>query len=339
MAKDLTTSRIDRQNILNNDLAVEMVLEAVDANCIPWNGKLYLTKELVTDFFSSDIRTINSYIKNFRNELKANGMEDLRGEKLNSFIQAYDATFETDISTSHPIRSMTVFDMRAFLNMAMLLSENDTAHVLRQLMLDTVIYLINRKTTDRTKYIEQRYSNYMFSEETENNYKRQFFEALKECVESDRFKYAHFTDLVYTSFFKDNAKIYKKVLDLKGADTNRETFYSKILDIIAEYEVGLAKAIREKSNELGRTLSQTEAEDLFHQFENMALWKPLLKRGRAQMASKGQNLRDSFHYQLPEYIEPLDNDEHQKFLATAEDELEKLMEENKDVLRRLKEWE
>ena len=162
---------------------------------------------------------------------------------------------------------------------------------------------------------------------------------MKECVISDRFKYAHFTDLVYTSIFRENAKAYKKILDLKASDSERETFYSEILDIVAAYESGLAEAIREKSNEIGRALSQTEAEDLFHQFENMALWKPLIQSGRVKMASRDLALRDAFHYQLSEYIQPLDNNEYQKFLGTAGDELERLMEENRDVLKRLKEHE
>ena len=41
-------------------------------------------------------------------------------------------------------------------------------------------------------------------------------------------------------------------------------------------------------------------------------------------------------YQLAEYIKPLDKDEYQKFLGATGDELEKLMQENQDVLKRLK---
>jgi arsenate reductase-like glutaredoxin family protein len=48
-------------------------------------------------------------------------------------------------------------------------------------------------------------------------------------------------------------------------------------------------------------------------------------------------LRDAFHYQLEEYIKPLEKEEYERFLGAAGDELEKLMEENRDVLRRLKE--
>ena len=171
----------------------------------------------------------------------------------------------------------------------------------------------------------------------EDNYRKQFTDALKECVESDRFKYAYFTDLIYVSIFKEKAKEYKKILDLKASDSVRETFYSEILDIIAAYESGLADAIRKKSCDLKRPLSRSETEALFKEFENMALWKPLIQRGRVKMASRDMALRDAFHYQLSEYIQPLDKDEYQKFLGVAGDELERLMEENKEVLKRLKE--
>ena len=82
-----------------------------------------------------------------------------------------------------------------------------------------------------------------------------------------------------------------------------------------------------------------ETEELFREFENMALWKPLIQRGRVKMASRDMALRDAFHYQLSEYIQPLDKDEYQKFLGASGDVLERLMQENQAVLKRLKERE
>lgn len=339
MAKDLTVSRIDRQNILNNELAVEEIHNSVEIKSVPWNEKFYLTKELIAAYFNVDIRTIERYISAFGEELKANGMEILKGKKLESFICAYDDTFATDINVGHKIRSMTVFDFRAFLNMSMLLSESEKARALRQLMLDIVIDLINRKTGGGTKYINQRDKDFVFSSLQEDNYRRQFTDALKNYVEDDRYKYAHFTDLIYVSIFKERAKEYKKILDLKASEKIRDTFYSEILDIIAAYESGLAEAIKRESEQLGRALSRHEAEELFQKFENMALWKPLIQRGRVKMASRDMALRDAFHYQLSEYIQPLDKDDYQKFLGAAGDELERLMQENQAVLKRLKERE
>ena len=44
MAKDLTTSKLDRQNVLNNDIAFPEIRKAVNVKCIIWNDNLYLTK-------------------------------------------------------------------------------------------------------------------------------------------------------------------------------------------------------------------------------------------------------------------------------------------------------
>ena len=233
MAKDLTTSRIDRQNILNNELAIEEIQNTIEVRSVFWNDKYYLTKDFVAIYFGVDIRTIERYISSYSEELSANGYELLRGKRLSEFIDAYNTSFATDINVGHKIRSMSVFDFRAFLNLAMLLSESETARKLRQLMLDIVIDLINRKTGGGTKYINQRDKDYVFSSLQEDNYRRLFTDALKNYVEADRFKYAHFTDLIYVSIFREKAKEYKKILDLKAKDNARETFYNvELLNVL-----------------------------------------------------------------------------------------------------------
>lgn len=50
MAKDLTVSRIDRQNILNNDLAVQEIQEKSGIQGILWENKIYITREDVATF-------------------------------------------------------------------------------------------------------------------------------------------------------------------------------------------------------------------------------------------------------------------------------------------------
>lgn len=337
MAKDLTVSRIDRQNILNNDLAVQEIQETSGIKGIKWEDKLYITREMAASYFEVDIRTISRYIEQNNEELTQNGYEVLRGKRLKSFLEANRDVFAKDINVLSKIRQFGVFDFRSFLDLAMLLSESERAKALRQMMLDIVIDLINRKTGGGTKYINQRDKDYIFSSLQEDNYRRHFTDALKEYVEENRYKYAHFTDMIYVSIFREKAKEYKKILDLKAADKVRDTFYSEILDIVASYESGLADAICKKSKAVGRPLTILETEQLFHEFEEMALWKPLIQRGRTKMASRDMALRDAFHYQLSEYIQPLEKDEYQKFLGVAGDELERLMEENKEVLMRLKE--
>ena len=337
MNKDLTTSKLDRQNILNNELAVKETLEKSGVKGVLFEDKIYFTKEMVSSFFEIDLRTVERYISTFSDELKANGLEVLKGKRLLEFISQYNITFATDINVGRKIRSLTVFDFRSFLNIAMLLAESEKARVLRQMMLDIVIDLINRKTGGGTKYINQRDKDFIFASIQEENYRRQFTDVLKNCVVDNKFKYAYFTDMIYFSIFKEKAKEYKKILDLKATDKVRDTFYSEILDIIAAYETGLAEAIKKEYDKSGRLLSYKEVEKVFCDFESMDLWKPLITRGRTKMASRDMALRDAFHYQLSEYIKPLDKDEYQKFLGAAGDELERLMQENQDILKRLKE--
>lgn len=336
MSKDLTNSRLDRQNILNNEIAVTEIQEKSGIDGILWDGKVYVTREMTASYFEVDIRTISRYLEQNSEELEQNGYCVLKGKKLKAFRDAAKENGR-DINVPTKTSVLGVFDFRAFLNMAMLLSESEKARALRQLMLDIVIDLINNKTGGGTKYINQRDQNYLVSSLQEENYRRQFTDALRDYLVDDRFKYAHFTDMIYVSIFKEKAKEYKKILDLKATDKVRDTFYSEILDIIAAYESGLADEIKSEYERLGHKLSFKETEHIFKKFETMALWKPLIQRGRVKMASRDMALRDAFHYQLSEYIHPLDRDEYRKFLGTAGDELEQLMKENKDVLTRLKE--
>ena len=324
MAKDLTQSRLDRQNILNNELAIQEIQETSVVEAVFFEDRLLMTKEMVASFFEVDIRTIERYISANAEELKQNGYELLRGRELKAFLRCYDEHFGTDIYVGTKTTVLGVFDFRAFLDIAMLLSESEKARAIRQVILDVVIDLINRK-------------DYVHASLQEDNYRRQFTDALKNYVEDNRYKYAHFTDMIYVSIFREKAREYKKILDLKANDKVRDTFYTEILDIIAAYESGLAEEIKRKSEQIGRVLSVRETEGLFHEFEQMTLWKPLIQRGRIKMASRDMALRDAFHYQLSEYIQPLDADEYQKFLGAAGDELERLMQENQEVLRRLKE--
>lgn len=122
---------------------------------------------------------------------------------------------------------------------------------------------------------------------------------------------------------------------LTEKDRIRDTLYSEVLDLISSYECGLAAMMKEQSEQLGRKLNNWEMTDLFTAFETLPLWKALIVRARTKMASRDMALRDAFHFQLEEYIKPLEPEEYERFLGVAGDELEKLMKENQDVLLRL----
>ena len=58
MAKDLTTSTISRQNILNNSYALEKVELHLALGGIPWRDERIFTKVKVAQLLQVDIRTI-----------------------------------------------------------------------------------------------------------------------------------------------------------------------------------------------------------------------------------------------------------------------------------------
>lgn len=50
MAKDLTNSRLDRQNILNNEIAIAEIQQKLGMGGILWDGKIFVTREMTADF-------------------------------------------------------------------------------------------------------------------------------------------------------------------------------------------------------------------------------------------------------------------------------------------------
>ena len=305
MAKDLTTSQIDRQNILNNQFAIDEIRSTSNIKGILFEEKLYLTKSMVAAFFEVDIRTIERYVAANTDELMQNGYEVLKGSRLKEFIKLIKEFDEPGIdlgSISSKTTQLAIFDFKSFLNIAMLLVESENARVLRQAMLNIVIDLINQKTGGSTKYINQRDRDFLGAYLQEDDYRREFTDALKECVAMDQFKYAIFTDMIYQSIFKENAKEYRNILKLKKNDKTRDTFYSEILDLVASYECGLANLIRKKYDELGRMLNNWEVRQLFKDFEELPHWKPLITSARTKMASRDMALRDVFHQQLELYV-------------------------------------
>ena len=113
MAKDLTVSRIDRQNILNNDLAIQEIQSKSGIEGILWDDKLYVTREDVANYFDVDIRTISRYIEQNNEELTQNGYEVLKGKRLKSFLETSKGKFAKDINVPRKIRQLGVFDVRA----------------------------------------------------------------------------------------------------------------------------------------------------------------------------------------------------------------------------------
>lgn len=338
MSKDLTTSAIDRQNILNNPYALAEIEKAAGLRGIPFEGKTVVLKEQVAAFFEVTLRTVENYLEHNADELARNGYEVLKGNRLKtlkSSIQGLDVP-ETDFGNISKAPQLGVLDFRAFLNLAMLMTESERAGLLRKAILDIVIDTINRRTGGGTKYINQRDEDFIQSAFLEENYRKRFTDALKDCVDMGNFKYALYTDKIYVSIFREKAHEYRRVLRLDNRASVRDTFYSEVLDLIAAYECGFGDTLVRSFNEKRRKLTSWEVDALFAEFESQAHWEPLIQKARHKMASRDLAFRDALHLQLQEYVTPLKRDEFERFLGEKSKELAERLEEAKDVMKRLK---
>lgn len=339
MNKDLTTSEIDRQNILNNPYALAEIEKATGIQGLPFEGRTVVLKEQVATFFEVTPRTVDNYLEKFTSELARNGYEVLRGKRLKDIKLSIQKAFgnEADFATKTTV--LGVFDFRAFLNLAMLMTESHRAGLVRQLILDIVIDTINVRTGGGTKYINQRDEDFIHSAFIEDNYRKQFTEALKDCVDMGNFKYSVYTDRIYVSIFREKSKEYRKILRLEGKDAVRDTFYSEVLDLIAAYECGFAEELRAAFVAKGRQLKSNDVDGLFRKFEALPHWRPLVEKARNKMASRDLAFRDALHHQLKDYVTPLAPSEFERFIGEKSMELAERLEQAKDVMKRLKERE
>ena len=337
--KDLTVSQVDRQNILNNPYVLAELEQASKVQGIEFESKVFLTKEQMALFFEVTPRTIENYLEKFGEELRQNGYEIIRGNRLKEMKEAVEAQGGTETGFGTKTTVLGVFTFRSFLNMAMLMVESDRARLLRQTILDIVIDTINQRTGGGTKYINQRDEDFIISYFEEENYRKEFTDALREYVDMGKFKYPLYTDKIYRSIFKENTQEYRKILRLHDKTRVRDTFYSEILDLVASYEYGFAKVLEAAHEKCGKKLSAIEVDRLFVAFETQAHWKPFINKARQKMASRDLAFRDALHNQLKEYVTPVEREEFERFLGEKSKELADRLEEAKDVMKRLKERE
>ena len=136
--KDLTQSAIDRQNILNNNEAIEKIQIHIGLVGLLYEGEYLFTSKMVADFFNVTTRTLTNILNEYEDEVRHNGYQVIKGQKLKEFKDLFGPLLssaddisqkETDFPLSEQdagnqsfkrIKSLAVFNFRAFLNIAML---------------------------------------------------------------------------------------------------------------------------------------------------------------------------------------------------------------------------
>ena len=281
--KDLSQSAIDRQNILNNTQAVKKIQSYVGLTGLLYEGEYLFTSKMVADFFKVTTRTITNVLNNNDEEVKHNGYKVLKGQKLKEFKEKFGPllTLADDLSQKEAdfplskqnndnqsykrLKSLAVFNFRAFLNVGMLLTESDNAKMLRSRILDIVIDTLNQQTGGSTKYINQRDEEFLVAITREPVYRKEFTN--------------------YKAIFKENAKEYRAILNLEEAVNPRDTMYAEVLKLIAAFEVGIADEMKEKAESLGRKLTTPELNVLVMRFADKRHWRPLIEDACVKMAT------------------------------------------------------
>ena len=211
MAKDLTTSQIERQNVLNNNVALPRIQESLDVKLLEFDGRYVLTKQMVADYYDVDIRTVENCLSANEDELRHNGYFLCCGNSLKEF----KLRFAPEIDFGSKTTQLGLFDFRSFLNIGMILTTSEKAKWLRARILDIVIATINEKTGGGTKYINRRDREYLPAAIQEENYHKNLTEAVNKYVDGHKtYKYAQVMDAIYKAVFCEKAKEYRKLLDL-----------------------------------------------------------------------------------------------------------------------------
>lgn len=351
MTKDLTQSVIDRQNILNNNQAIESIQSKIGISGLFYDYEYKFTTKMVADFYEIDVRTVKRYIENHEDEIKHNGYSILKGSKLKEFKDLFGhlisgkdddilqrdinapLTTETNDNQSYKkIKALAVFNFRAVLNLGMLLTESEKAKQVRSLILDIVIDSINKKIGGSTKYINQRDEDFLNAITREPLYRQEFTDSLNKNLDMGPIKYNIYTDAIYKAIFKENAKEYKAILKLEAKDNLRDTMYSEVLKLIASFEIGIADELKEESERLGRKLKPSELNIIIDRFANKRQWTPQIEDARNKMASRDYCLRNIIHQRLENYISSLSENDYDKFLGDKSKSLIERVVENPNIL-------
>ena len=335
--KALTISNIERQNVLNNRFAVSKVQEHLDIEGMLFEGEYRFTKKMVADFYEVEERTIERYLEKHSDELAANGYVLCKGKHLKEL----KLQFAPVINVGSKTTQLGLFNFRSFLDMGMLLTESEKAKKVRSLILDFVITTINEKTGGGTKYINRRDVHYLPAAITEENYRKNLTSAINQYVDGHpTYKYPQITDFIYKAVFKENAKEYREVLKLDSKDNVRHTLYSEVLLVISSFENGVGAALSERFKENGgRLLTIDEVERIVNELAEHPMQKPYLNDARTKMASRDFSFRDAYHGNIADYLQAVTPEEFERFIGDQSIDFDRILADNKDVLKRLKQAE
>ena len=211
-------------------------------------------------------------------------------------LKEFKLQFGHLINEASKITQIGLFNFRSFLNIGMLLTNSEKAKEVRSLILDIVIGSINEKVGGGTKYINRRDVNYLPAAIAEENYRKTFTNAIRNFVSGHQ-----------------NYK------------------YAQATDLIY-------KAIFKENAKEYRDILKLDTKDnvIVDQLANAPSQQPYLSDARTKMASRDYGFREAYHGNIAEYLKAITPEEFERFIGSKSIDFDKILEDNKDVLERLK---
>ena len=333
----LDNSATDRKNILNNEYAISEIQQNLDIKGTLFRGEYWLTTRQVESYFGIERRTLLRYTNDYKEELEESGYRVISGDDLKEFRYVGDINVTNIVDEKVPRQG--IFNIKAFLNLAMLLAESPKAKELRRMMLEITAQTVNLLAGGSTKYINQRDEKYLLAAYYNEGYNKKFRDALKNYVTDSRdtAKYPNYNDKVYKIIFKENSKEYKAILELNKKERPRDTMYADVLSAISSFENTIAAELKSTFKKKGNVpLTRDEVDQLFASTAEHPAFEPQIEVARRSMASLDHALRKKQHDSLMDYIYPVDKSGFERFLGEKSKSLSDRIDENIDVLKRLK---
>ncbi len=120
----------------------------------------------------------------------------------------------------------------------------------------------------------------------------------------------------------------------------QHTLYAEVLLVISSFENGVGAVIQERYKVKHNVkLTMKEVEDIVNELAEHPMQKPYLNDARTKMASRDYSFRDAYHGNIADYLKAVTPEEFERFIGEQSIDFDRILEENKDVLKRLKQAE
>ena len=114
-----------------------------------------------------------------KEELTRNNYTVLEGSALKDLKKSS----LTDINVGQPTRALGIFTFQSVLNLAMLLTESESAQLICSRMLDIVLTVLTKRAGGHIQHINQRGEDYLPSAFQEKKYRKKFMNTIDRYIE------------------------------------------------------------------------------------------------------------------------------------------------------------